>query len=53
MITRFRLTDFKGHRDTDLAFEPPLETLRVRGADTGLAAFLDEIGAILAPLLGR
>jgi hypothetical protein len=33
--------------------EPVLETLRARGADTGLAAFLDEIEEILVPLLGR
>ncbi len=33
--------------------EPSLEKLRARGGDTGLAAFLDEVEAILVPLLGR
>jgi hypothetical protein len=33
--------------------EPPLETLRARGTDSGLTALLDEVEAILAPLLGR
>lgn len=33
--------------------EPSLEALRARGAETGLAAFLDEVGARLVPLLGR
>jgi hypothetical protein len=31
--------------------EAPLETLRARGADTGLAAFLDDIEKVLIPLL--
>jgi hypothetical protein len=31
--------------------EPPLATLRARGTDTGLAAFLAEIDAVLLPLL--
>jgi hypothetical protein len=33
--------------------EPALETLRARGANIGLEAFLDEIETILVPLLGR
>ena len=33
--------------------EPMLETLRARGADTGLAAFIEEIETILVPLFGR
>ncbi len=33
--------------------EPALETLRARGAVTGLTAFLDEIETILIPLFGR
>jgi hypothetical protein len=33
--------------------EPSLETLRARGAETGLAAFLEEVEARLVPLLGR
>lgn len=32
--------------------ETALATLRARGRDTGLAAFLDEIEAVLVPLLG-
>ncbi|HET7503205.1 MAG TPA: hypothetical protein VFK02_19430 [Kofleriaceae bacterium] len=31
--------------------EPALETLRARGAETGLSAFLDEIETLLVPLL--
>lgn len=31
--------------------EPPLDMLRVRGTNTGLAAFLDQIDAIILPLL--
>jgi hypothetical protein len=33
--------------------EPTLETLRARGADTGLTAFLDEIEMIMVPLFGQ
>jgi hypothetical protein len=32
--------------------EPPLATLRERGAATGLSAFLDELQAVLPGLLG-
>lgn len=47
------LTSDDSDREARCWIEASLETLRARGANTGLAAFLDEIETVLVPLLGR
>jgi hypothetical protein len=46
------LTGDETDREARCWTEPPLATLRERGADTGLSAFLDEPQAVLPGLLG-
>ncbi|HWU88092.1 MAG TPA: hypothetical protein VN253_12485 [Kofleriaceae bacterium] len=46
-----KLTGDDSSREERCWIETALDTLRARGADTGLAAFLDEIEHVLLPLL--